>query len=81
MIMLGGQSRIGIVLGVPSDSDANLTKSDIPEFNLQLNVDKYVPHKSMRKEVMEEIRTFFNASYQVTVYVYLMRAVAKLQEC
>jgi transposase-like protein len=47
------------------------------QFHLQQNAGQYVPRKSMRKEVAEDIRTIFNAPDRVTAEAYLARAVAK----
>ena len=47
------------------------------QFHLQQNAGKYVPRKSMRKEVAEDIRTIFNAPDLVTAETYLARAVVK----
>jgi transposase-like protein len=47
------------------------------QFHLQQNAGKYVPRKSMRKEVAEDIRTIFNAPDPVTAETYLARAVVK----
>lgn len=47
------------------------------QFHLQQNAGKYVPRKSMRKEVAEDIRTIFNAPDLVTAETYLARVVVK----
>jgi transposase-like protein len=47
------------------------------QFHLQQNASQYVPRKSMRKEVPEDIRTIFNAPDRPTAEAYLARAVAK----
>jgi putative transposase len=46
-------------------------------FQLQQNAGKYVPSKSIRREVAEDIRTIFNAPDQETAEAYLARAVGK----
>jgi putative transposase len=47
------------------------------QFHLQQNALHYVPRRSMRKEVAEDIRTIFNAPDRSTAETYLARAVAK----
>ena len=47
------------------------------QFHLQQNAGKYVPRKSMRKEVAEDIRTIFNAPDRSTAEAYLAKSVAK----
>ena len=47
------------------------------QFHLQQNAGKYVPRKSMRKEVAEDIRTIFNAPDRSTAEAYLEKSVAK----
>ena len=47
------------------------------QFHLQQNAGKYVPRKSMRKEVAEDIRTIFNAPDRPTAEAYLAKSVAK----
>jgi putative transposase len=47
------------------------------QFHLQQNATQYIPRKSMRKEVAEDIRTIFNAPDQATAETYLARTVAK----
>lgn len=47
------------------------------QFHLQQNAGKYVPRKSMRKEVAEDIRMIFNAPDQAIAEVYLARTVVK----
>jgi transposase-like protein len=47
------------------------------QFHLQQNAGKYVPRKSMRKEVAEDIRTIFNSPDRSTAEAYLEKSVAK----
>ena len=47
------------------------------QFHLQQNAGKYVPRKSMRKEVAEDIRTIFNAPDRPTAEAYLAKSVVK----
>jgi putative transposase len=47
------------------------------QFHLQQNASKYVPRKSMRKEVAEDIHTIFNAPDRPTAEVYLAQTVTK----
>ena len=47
------------------------------QFHLQQNALQYVPRKSMRKEVAEDIRTIFDAPDRATAEAYLARMVAK----
>lgn len=47
------------------------------QFHLQQNALQYVPRKSMRREVAEDIRTIFNAPDRATAEAYLAGAVAK----
>jgi putative transposase len=47
------------------------------QFHMQQNAGQYVPRKSMRREVAEDIRTIFNAPDRPTAEAYLARAVAK----
>ena len=47
------------------------------QFHLQQNALQYVPRKSMRKEVAEDIRIIFNAPDRATAEAYLQRTVAK----
>lgn len=47
------------------------------QFHLQQNAGQYVPRKSMRREVSEDIRIIFNAPDRPTAEAYLARAVAK----
>jgi putative transposase len=47
------------------------------QFHLQQNAGKYVPRKSMHKEVAEDIRTIFNAPDRPTAEAYLAKSVAK----
>jgi len=47
------------------------------QFHLQQNASRYVPRKSMRKEVAEDIRTIFNAPDRATAEAYLSQMVAK----
>lgn len=47
------------------------------QFHLQQNALQYVPRRSMRKEVAEDIRIIFNAPDRPTSEAYLARAVAK----
>jgi putative transposase len=47
------------------------------QFHLQQNTLQYVPRRSMRKEIAEDIRTIFNAPDRQTAETYLARAVAK----
>jgi putative transposase len=47
------------------------------QFHLQQNALHYVPRRSMRKEVAEDIRTICNAPDRSTAEAYLARAVAK----
>jgi putative transposase len=47
------------------------------QFHLQQNALQYVPRKSMRKVVAEDIRIIFNAPDRPTAEAYLVRAVAK----
>jgi putative transposase len=72
---------------VVSDDHAGLRAArravlgDVPwqryQFHLQQNALQYVPRKSMRKEVAEDIRIIFNAPDRPTSEAYLARAVAK----
>jgi putative transposase len=50
------------------------------QFHLQQNALQYVPRRSMRKEVADDIRTIFNAPDRSTAESYLVRAVAKYAE-
>jgi putative transposase len=47
------------------------------QFYLQQNAGQYVPRKSMRKEVAEDIRTIFNAPDRPTAEAYLAKSVVK----
>lgn len=47
------------------------------QFHLQQNAVKYVPRKSMRKEVAEDIRVIFNAPDRPSAEAYLGKSVAK----
>jgi putative transposase len=47
------------------------------QFHLQQNALQYVPRRSMRKEVAEDIRTIFNAPDRPTAEAYLARAIVK----
>jgi len=47
------------------------------QFHLQQNASSYVPRKSMRKEVAEDIRTIFNSPDRPTAEAYLAQMVAK----
>ena len=47
------------------------------QFHLQQNAGQYVPRKSMRREVSEDIRIIFNAPDRPTAEAYLARVVAK----
>lgn len=47
------------------------------QFHLQQNAGHYVPHRSMHKEVAEDIRTIFNAPDRPTAEAYLARIVVK----
>jgi putative transposase len=47
------------------------------QFHLQQNASMYVPRKSMRKEVAEDIHTIFNAPDRPTAEAYLTQMVAK----
>jgi len=47
------------------------------QFHLQQNALQYVPRKSMRKEVAEDIRIIFNVPDRPTSEAYLARTVAK----
>jgi putative transposase len=46
-------------------------------FHLQQNEGRYIPRKSVRKEVAEDIRTIFQAPDRPTAEAYLAQAVAK----
>jgi putative transposase len=47
------------------------------QFHLQQNALHYVPRRSMRKEVAEDIRTIFNAPDRSTAEAYLAKVVVK----
>jgi putative transposase len=47
------------------------------QFHLQQNALQYVPRRSMRKEVAEDIRMIFNAPDRSTAEIYLARVVEK----
>jgi putative transposase len=47
------------------------------QFHLQQNALQYVPRRSMRKEVAEDIRIIFNAPDRSTAEAYLAKAIAK----
>jgi|Deesub1362A_J573_1020465.scaffolds.fasta_scaffold02037_2 transposase-like protein len=47
------------------------------QFHLQQNALQYVPRKSMRKDVAEDIRTIIDAPDRATAEAYLARMVAK----
>jgi putative transposase len=49
------------------------------QFHLQQNAQAYVPHKSMQAEVVEDIRTVFNAPDRAAAEASLARIVAKYQ--
>ena len=50
------------------------------QFHLQQNALKYVPRRSMCKEVAEDIRTIFNAPDRSTAEAYLDKMVVKYTE-
>jgi len=50
------------------------------QFHLQQNATAYVPKKSLRQAVAEEIRTIFNAPDKATAEAYLKRTVEKYDQ-
>jgi len=49
------------------------------QFHLQQNAQAYVPHKAMQAEVVEDIRTIFQAPDRATAEAYLAKAVQKYE--
>lgn len=83
------QRGLGGVQLVTSDDHAGLRAArlavfgGIPwqrcQFHLQQNAQAYVPHKHMQSEVVDDLRTIFNAPDRITAEDYLAKTIQKYQ--